>query len=249
MSSKSAGLAAKMGYTNVKVMLKGAPGWKKSGHMVVASTDFINKGNIVLIDLRSSKDAEISHIPSAVNIPLAQLADTEEDFPTMKAQAPIVLYGSSTADVKEGAKTIKGWGYKSISAVNGGFSGWQSAGNPVSTGKAGSEISWQYKPGKGEVGIKEFKQAVAGQLNDKVILDVRNGYETDDGMFANAINIPLDEIEKRISEIPEGMEVLAHCTSGARADMAAKSLIKAGIKARFLVANIECEDGVCEIEE
>ena len=112
-----------MGFTNIKVMLKGAPGWKKSGNMVVASTDFVNKGNIVLIDLRSTADTS-EHIPRAVNIPLAKLADTEDDFPAMKAQAPIVLYGSM-ADVKKGAKTIKGWGYKSISAVNGGFAGWR----------------------------------------------------------------------------------------------------------------------------
>ena len=70
MSSKSAGLAAKMGYTNIKVMLKGAPGWKKSGNMVVASTGFINNGNLVLVDLRSKKDAAAAHIPRAVNIPL-----------------------------------------------------------------------------------------------------------------------------------------------------------------------------------
>ena len=248
MSSKSAGLAAKMGYTNIKVMLKGAPGWKKTGNMVVASTDFINSGNIVLVDLRPKKDAEAAHIPRAVNIPLTELVDAEEDFPVMKAQAPIVLYGA-VDDVKKAAKTIKGWGFKSISAVNGGFEGWQSAGNPVATGEIGSDISWQYKPGKGEVGIKEFKEVIAGKFADKVILDVRGPEETSEGIFANAINIPLDEIEKRIGELPKDKEFLVHCSTGARADMAAQSLIIAGLKARFLVANIECEDGECEIDE
>jgi len=248
MSPKSAGLAAKMGYTNIKVMLKGVPGWKKSGQMVNASTDFIQKGNIVLVDLRSKKEAMSGHIPKAVSIPLANLADEEEEFPSMKAQAPIVLYGT-LADVKKGAKTIKGWGYKSISIVNGGFAGWQSAGNPIESGKIGSEISWQYKPGKGEVGINEFKKALAGKFTDKVILDVRGAEETSTGMFANAINIPLDEIEKRINEVPKDKELLVHCSTGARADMAVQSLKKAGLKARFLVANIDCEDGECEIEE
>lgn len=248
MSPKSAGLAAKMGYKNIKVMLKGTPGWKKSGKMLVASTNFINKGNIVLVDLRSEKEATTAHIPRSVNIPLAKLTDAEEDFPSMKAQAPIVLYGAE-ADVKKAAKTIKGWGYKSISAVNGGFEGWKSAGNPVTSGKISTDISWQYKPGKGEVGIPEFEKALAGKFTDKVILDVRGAEETSDGMFANAINIPLDEIEKRIGELPKDKELLVHCSTGARADMAAKSLMEAGFKARFLVANIECEDGECEIDE
>ena len=112
-----------------------------------------------------------------------------------------------------------------------------------------SEISWKYTPGKGEVGIKEFKEVLAGKLANKVILDVRGPEETSEGMFANAINIPLDEIEKRIGELPKGKEFLAHCSTGARADMAVQSLKKAGSKARFLVANVECEDGECEIEE
>ncbi|MEN8134405.1 MAG: rhodanese-like domain-containing protein [Thermodesulfobacteriota bacterium] len=248
MSPKSAGLAAKMGFTNIKVMLKGVPGWKKSGQMVVASTKFIKTGNIVLVDLRSSKDAAAGHIPRAINIPLAELADAEDDFPAMKSQAPIILYGNQ-ADTKKGAKTIKGWGYKAIATVDGSFAGWKSAGNQIATGKMSSEISWQYKPGKGEVGIKEFKKVMAKKSAGKVILDVRGPEETSEGMFANAINIPLDEIEKRIAELPKDKEFMVHCSTGARADMAVQSLKKAGLKARFLVANIECEDGECEIEE
>ena len=248
MSPKSAGLAVNKGFTNVKVMLKGAPGWKKSGRMLVASTKFIKEGNIVLVDLRSAKESAAGHIPRSVNIPLAGLADTEDDFPAMKSQAPIVIYGNG-AEAKKAAKVIKGWGYKSISDVTGGFSGWKAAGNPVSTGAAADEIVWKYKPGKGEVGIKEFKKVAAGTVADKVIVDVRGSEETSGGMFANAINIPLDEIEKRFAELPKDRELLVHCSTGARADMAVQALKKAGYKARFLVANVECEEGACEIEE
>ena len=248
MSPKSAGLAVKKGFTNVKVMLKGAPGWKKSGHMVVASTKFVKGGNIVLVDLRSAKDSAAGHIPRAVNIPFAGLEDAEDDFPVMKAQAPIVLYGDGS-QVKKAAKMIKGWGYKSISAVDGGFANWQAASNPVSSGAAASEIVWKYKPGKGEVGIAEFQKAMAGKMAGKVILDVRGPEETADGMFAGALNIPLDELEKRFAELPKDKELLCHCSTGARADMAVQALKKAGFKARFLVANVECEDGECEIAE
>ena len=248
MSPKSAGLAVKKGFTNVKVMLQGVPGWKKSGRMVVASTKFIKESNIVLVDLRSGKDAAKGYIPRAVNIPLAGLEDAGDDFPAMKAQAPIVLYGDGEQP-KKAAKMIKSWGYKTISAVNGGFAGWKAAGNPVATGKASSEISWKYKPGKGEIGIEEFKKVVAGKAPGKLILDVRGKEEVSTGMFSNAVNIPLDEIEKRLAELPKDKELLAHCSTGARAEMAVQSLKKSGFMARFLVANVECEDGDCEIEE
>jgi rhodanese-related sulfurtransferase len=248
MSPKSAGLAVKMGYSNIKVMLKGTPGWQKSGRLLVASTEFVQNGNIVLVDLRAREKAAAGHIPRAVNIPLAELEDAEDEFPAMISQAPIVLYGTD-AEVREGAEIVKDWGYKTIAAVNGGFAGWQAAGNPVAKGQIGAKITWKYKPGKGEVGMDEFKQAMAGKLADKVILDVRGEEETSEGMFTNAVNIPLDQIEKRIGELPKGKEFLAHCSTGARADMAVQSLTKAGLKARFLVANIECEEGKCEIEE
>jgi len=248
MSPKSAGLAVKKGFTNVKVMLKGAPGWKKSGQMLVASTKFIKEGNIVLVDLRSAQDSAKGHIPRSINIPLASLEDAENDFPAMKAQAPIVLYGEE-GQVKKAAKMIKGWGYKSISAVKSGFAGWEATANPVSSGAAAREITWKYKPGKGEVGIKEFKMVAAGKVANKVIVDVRGKEEISEGMFANAINIPLDEIEKRLAELPKDKELLCHCSTGARADMAAQALKKAGFKARFLVANVECEDSECEIAE
>ncbi|MDT8334313.1 MAG: rhodanese-like domain-containing protein [Desulfurivibrionaceae bacterium] len=248
MSPSSAGLAAKMGYSNIKVMLQGVPGWKKSGRPLFASTDFVKNGNIVLIDLRAREVAAAGHIPRAVSIPLTELEEAADDFPAMRSQAPIVLYGSE-AEVRKGAGIIKEWGYPTIAAVNGGFEGWQAAGNPVVKGSIGSEITWKYKPGKGEVGIDEFKKVLAGKEGGKVILDVRGKEEVSEGMFAGAINIPLDEVEKRIGDLPEGKEFLAHCSTGARADMAVQSLLKAGLKARFLVANIVCEDGECEIEE
>ena len=79
MSTKSAGLAVKKGFTNVKVMLQGAPGWKKSGQMVVASSKFIKEGNIILVDLRSGRDAAAGHIPRSVNIPVADLVGIVRD--------------------------------------------------------------------------------------------------------------------------------------------------------------------------
>ncbi|MBU0485969.1 MAG: rhodanese [Proteobacteria bacterium] len=247
MSTTSAGLAVKMGYKNIKVMLKGAPGYKKAGNMLVASDEFVKTGNMVLIDLRDRKQVETGHIARAVNIPLAQLAEAEDDFPASKA-APIVLYGSE-GEAKKGAKIIAGWGYKGISLVDGGLEGWAKAGHPLVTGKTDDEINWVRILGKNEVGIAEFSKVAAGKDADRVILDVRTNDEAAGGRFKNAIHIPLDELEGRLSELPTNKEILVHCTTGARAEMASQLLQKAKLPAKFLLANVECEDGECEIEE
>jgi rhodanese-related sulfurtransferase len=246
MSTKSAGLAKKMGYANVKVMLQGEPGWEKAGHHLVASQKLVETGNIVLVDVRTPSEVKQSHIPRAVNIPMANLADAKDDFPSRKA-APIVIYGSN-GDTKKAADIIREWGYKKVSLVPGGLEGYKAKGGEVATGEAASEIVWKRKLGEGEVTVEEFMKAASGTAG-QVILDVRTKEEVADGMFKNAIHIPLDEIESRASELPKDKEILVHCSTGARAQMAWEALKKEGFNSRFLVGDVECENGDCEVVE
>ncbi len=89
----------------------------------------------------------------------------------------------------------------------------------------------------------------SGGDKSAVILDVRTADEAGAGGFKNAIAVPLDKLSAQLSEIPKDKKVYAHCTTGARADMAAQELNKQGYKAFFLVANVECEGNSCEIED
>ena len=243
MSPKAAGLAAKMGYTNVKVYLQGDPGWAKEGKPLVSTDNYVKTGNIVLVDLRSADEAQKGHIQGAVNIPMAKLASSEEAFPAKKS-APIVFYGNG-ADAEKAAAMANEWGYKTVSTVDGGLESFVARGNKLTTGPAASEIKWVRKLGKDEVPLAEFMKAMEGAAA-QIVLDVRTKEEVASGLFKNAIHIPLDELGKRIAELPKDKELLVHCTTGARAQMAMGTLGKAGIKARFLVADVECEGGNCQ---
>ena len=245
MSPKSAGLAKKMGHTDVRVMLAGVPGWKKSGNPVVASEKLVQTGNIVLVDLRSKDEYEAGHIPRAHNIPLAALADKEEALPL---KAPIVVYANSSAEAQQGYSLIKKWGAKTGSIWPDGVQSWTGKGNTLATGPTPAAITWVRQLGKGEVSVAEFKKAMDGGPN-QMILDVRTKDEVQSGTFKNCVAIPLDEIEKRISELPKDKEMLIHCSTGARAEMAKNALDKAGLKSRFLLAEVECEQGKCTINE
>ena len=116
----------------------------------------------------------------------------------------------------------------------------------LETGPAAAEINWVRILGKGEVGIADFKKALTGAPG-QAVLDVRTNDEAATGKFDNAIHIPLDELEARLAELPKDKEILVHCTTGARAEMAWQALGKAGYKSRFLVADVECEGGGCKI--
>ncbi len=245
MSPNSAAMAKKLGYTNLHVMVEGVPGWKKAGKSVTASEKFVQTGNIVLIDLRSKEEYEAGHIPRAHNIPMASLAAKEDSFPT---KAPTVVYANSFVEAQKGYNMIKKWGVKTISIWPGGEKSWAAKGNKLATGPTPATIAWVRQLGKGEVTLTEFKKAMDGGGN-QVILDVRTKDEVQTGVLKNSISIPLDEIEKRVGELPKGKELLIHCSTGARAEMAKAALDKAGLKSRVLIADVECEQGKCEIKD
>jgi rhodanese-related sulfurtransferase len=68
------------------------------------------------------------------------------------------------------------------------------------------------------------------------------------GMLKEAINIPAGQIKDRIAELPNGKEIITHCTTGIRAEMAYDDLKENGLKSRFLNAIIQVDkDGKYEI--
>ena len=68
------------------------------------------------------------------------------------------------------------------------------------------------------------------------ILDVRPESEFNKGHIANAISIPIDQLSKRLKELPKRIEIVAYCRGPfcVFADEAVAILIKAGYKATRL---------------
>ena len=69
---------------------------------------------------------------------------------------------------------------------------------------------------------------------DVTVLDVRGRGEYAEGHIPGALNIPLAELPRRLSEVPGG-DVAVHCQGGSRASIAASILQRAG---RHDVANM-----------
>ncbi len=246
MSTKNAGSAKKDGHKNVRVYLDGQPAWVKAGNLLYASKSTVTKGNIVLIDLRSKKKSEAGRIARSVTIPYESLEDRLADIPK---KAPIVLYSDSAEDAADGVEDLRDEGYKKVALVSGNYDGWVKAGGATVTGPVVTKVNWKRKLGKGEVNKADFLKVATGADANAVILDVRTTAEAGEGGFTNAIAIPLDQVVPRLSEIPKDRKIYVHCSTGARAEMAAEELNKNGYKAVFLVADIKCKGDTCEIED
>src|SRR5690606_25873163 len=66
------------------------------------------------------------------------------------------------------------------------------------------------------------------------ILDVRTPAEFERGHVPGAVNIPVDELRERLSEVPEQEEVLAYCQVGQRGYLATRILNQHGRSASNL---------------
>lgn len=73
--------------------------------------------------------------------------------------------------------------------------------------------------GYGNVDVAEARDLI-GEKSDLVILDVRTVSEYDGGHLDGAINIPVDDLSGRLSELNPDDELLVYCRTGNRSTTA-----------------------------
>jgi|GEM_PF-5474623 len=106
-----------------------------------------------------------------------------------------------------------------------------------------SMVSYTPKPDPAEFSLEEFKKVIATHPADKVILDVREKDELEDGAIPGSRNAPLSELKSRLSELPRDKEIVTHCVTGVRAEMASIILNDNGFNAHYLNAKIYFDNG------
>ena len=80
--------------------------------------------------------------------------------------------------------------------------------------------------GSGRVDGDGARALIAEQ--DAALIDVRSPAEFGGGHLPGAINIPVDEIARRMDEIPQDRPVVVYCRSGGRSARAARLIRQQG---------------------
>ena len=246
MSPNSMKKAEALGYRNLKVYREGYPEWLERNVGVIAAPHlkdaFIDKGiPHVLVDARpASTAAADGTIPGAVSIPPSKIRESLAGFPAAKLAAPIMVYDvdGSTAAL-EVARVIKESGQKNVTVIGGGFDAWKAAKGPVATGPLNTKVAYVPKPRPGSIPNEEFLAFLKAAPADVIILDVRNTDEANAGMIKGAILIPDEELAARMGELPKDKRIVAHCSTGVRAEMAYHKLKDAGYKVGFVYAELD----------
>ncbi|MBM9537150.1 rhodanese-like domain-containing protein [Desulfobulbus alkaliphilus] len=246
MSPASAGLAKKLGYTDVRVYLEGEPVWLEAFLPTYSSEEFILHGNVVLVDMRPRNQVIEGRIQGAYSVPFATLENALGD---LARNAPIVLYGEDEYQEEEAIFILRAEGFRNVSLVRGGYQGWLKNDGAIESGPIfATEITWVRQLGRGEVSVADFRRAASGEDTSAIIIDARTREEVAElGTFRHTINMPLDEIPSRMDELPRDKTLYVHCATGARADMAYSELVNNGFDVKFLLLDIQDAECDCEI--
>jgi rhodanese-related sulfurtransferase len=89
-----------------------------------------------------------------------------------------------------------------------------------------------------ETDARSLQEKLAG-ANPPLVLDVRNPPELVEGRIEGSVNIPMNELPARVSEIPQGREVVAVCKKGMRSFNAAGWLRQLGRSATSLSGGMD----------
>ena len=86
-----------------------------------------------------------------------------------------------------------------------------------------------FSKGKGMVADEVLRAAHVAVENRALIIDVRTTQEYTSGHIENAINIPLQQIERHFKEmLPNDKEIVVYCRRGNRSQIAARFLQRQG---------------------
>lgn len=115
------------------LMLCAPQAWAAAPFKSVSAQEVLRRqqtesAKMMLIDCRTRTDYKIEHIAGAVSIPLFELG-----FLPLPKDKDLILYchGDGCNISLQGAKKLRGLGYKRISVMTEGLVGWKKHGYPV----------------------------------------------------------------------------------------------------------------------
>jgi rhodanese-related sulfurtransferase len=181
-------------------------------HPATPEIEALIEDGAVVLDVRDPDTYASGHLPGSLNIGLdgrfAEFAGSVIDPMT-----PILLCGDDE-QITEARMRLSRIGYDQVVGAV-----------PVKAGRAAA--------------ITQTKRLTSRELQDLqsnssmvTLLDVRNPGELSDGVIEGSTHIPLGEFTQRVSEVPDGDEIVVYCAGGYRSSIAASVLRSALPEAR-----------------
>ena len=188
------------------VMERGLKSLSPAAFEVVA-----NETNALILDTRDAEEFAKGFIPNSINIGIdGNFAMwVGEMIPDIKQE---ILLVTDPGREEESVIRLSRVGYDfAIGFLESGFEAWKNAGKEVDHVK--------------RMNATELVQANAAGIP---IIDVRKKSEFDSEHVVGAVNIPLNQINQHLAEIPKDKPFILHCAGGYRSMIAASILKQRG---------------------
>jgi NADPH-dependent 2,4-dienoyl-CoA reductase/sulfur reductase-like enzyme/rhodanese-related sulfurtransferase len=188
--------------------------------------DYLIDKKALWIDLRDVFSFEKSHVEGAVNIPFELLHSTINQLPKDKL---VLLYDQTGKKGHQALRQLVGAGFTNVINVSGGFM--SLAMHVRALTPRNFELTLT-APDRKSILDEEFEENSEEVIEEKkvvndgpLIVDTRTAEEFAYGAYPGAINIPLDEIERKQSELgSKDRHIVLYCASGARSAYALRIL-------------------------
>jgi Uncharacterized NAD(FAD)-dependent dehydrogenases len=155
----------------------------------------------IIVDVRTVEEFQTGAYPGAIHIPLDELPNRYQELGD-KADSDITLYCASGARSSYAQNFLLQIGYTNV--------------------KNGGGIAAM-------MARRNQSQQQAAPTNSPLIVDVRSPQEFAGGAYPGAVNIPLDELPRRIHELGnKTRDITLYCASGARSSYAMQALMQMG---------------------
>ena len=196
-------------------------------------------------DTSSSSSYNLGHLKGAKNIDVRELGRRLTEIDGYKNK-PVFVYCSHSQRSRRASKMLADSGYTNIFNINGGMTAiYYNSLKKKDCLKSLVETTVSYDI----ISADELCYKM-GKSKQPFILDVRsdsafrhislNAKENAYGYFSGTVNIPLQELEKRMVEIPKGQDIIITDIDGDEAALAAVTLKRSGFeKVAMLIEGID----------
>jgi rhodanese-related sulfurtransferase len=234
LSHKSAYKAEALGYTNVMVFAEGFPAWKSNGNFASVSAAYVKKlvdtpDGSVIVDARPArKKYDKGHVPGAINIPNTFFDKQVDKLPAAKDTRLIFYCGGYKCPLSlKSANKAKALGYTNVMLFQAGYPAWveaygagETAGAAAPKAAVAAAATLEAGPDGDTITIASFNEVMAKAPDSVVLIDVRDPGEYEAGHMPGVKNIPVEELEDQVADLPGDKPLVFVCATGARSSEA-----------------------------
>jgi hydroxyacylglutathione hydrolase len=229
-------------------LAEGIRAWRASGRALetldemaieaVASSVSASDHNLLVLDVRTSKEWEAGHIPGSHNVPAGDIAAGSN--PDLSDAERVALICGSGYRSCFAASLLQQRGVSNVATVPGGMTGWNEAYLPTDvTGDRRKDEATMLRrvvgpwhghegPIAEEICVDELARQPAATR--PLILDVREPEEWALGRIPGSIHMPMCEVTSRLDELDAQTPIVTDCRVGVRSLVSANELLLAGFR-------------------